>query len=196
MDWSAVAAAAATTAGNMASGLFGLRKGAQLQRENMRYGLAEQRKHMSLLAQSMPSDELKGLQNAGINPMLENGMQEPSSGSLASSPVPADIGHLGSDAVQAYQSFRLNESTIGLQRSNEERNYVESEVGRATITNIEAQTECTRQQATNLALDWYKIESQIGYYYSLQDKLYSEAVLNGANTDLAKAQTEQVQSEL
>lgn len=187
MDWSALAAAAATTAGNMASGLFGLKKGAELQRENMRYGLAEQRKHLSLLAQIMPSLELKGYQNAGINPMLENGLQSPSDGSLAGSPVPADVGHLGSDAVQAYQSFRMNESTIELQDSEKRKNYVESDLGRENIKYVMAQTDCTKQQAVNLAVEVHEIEERTTYYKKLQDKLVSEAALNHQNINLSKA---------
>ena len=194
MDWSAVAAAGATAAGNMASGLFGLRKGAELQRENIRYGLAQQRKHMSMLAEMMPSAELAGLRTAGMNPMLENGLQEPSSGSLASPPNSADVGHLGSDAVGAYQSFRMNESTIQLQESARVKNFVESDVGKENIEYIKAQTKCSQEQATNLALELYEIQERTGYYEKLQEKLISEAALNHQNVNLSKAQEELAKS--
>lgn len=190
MDYAALAAAAASVAGNMSSGIIGARFGQQIQQENIRYGLREQREHARLLAESLPSYELAGMKNAGLNPLLESGLSEPSQGSLASSPNQVDFGSLGSDAVAAFQSQRMNESSIQLQESETTRNYVESEVGQQNIKYLQAKTDCTKQEATNLAVEIHEIEERTKYYTSLQDKLVSEAALNRQNINLSKAQEE------
>lgn len=184
MDWSSAAAAAVSAAGNIAGTLFGKRKAASLARQNAAYGYQLARENARLA----PSIEIEGYRRAGVNPFAEGAAQIGDWQGTSVDTPSGEMSNLGSMAVQAFQNERVTQAQANMMNSQEELNYVNSEVGKENINYIMAQTKCSKQTAQNLAVEFFKIQQETDNLKALKQRIVSEIALNNENVNLSQCQ--------
>lgn len=191
MDYGSIVAAGITAAGNVSGGLISGRINQERSQENLRYGYKLANEQLKIA----PSYQMMGYRNAGINPFVEGASDFQGVAPTVPETPQVGFGNLGSDTMAAFQQSRLADSQVQLQQSEAERNYVSSEEGRANVALIRANTKCSKQQAQNLALEFYKIQSDIDVAYQMKDKIFSDTLLNYANIENTEANTENTRQE-
>lgn len=196
---SSAATAAAISSGAQVTGTLASGwANAHYSRKNMRHQAKIQREQAEWDRANAPTQNLQGMQRAGINPFADSSSEFSGTMPAASSAGGNVMGDLGqavdtgtgvfNAVMSGYRQKALLDHEVNLMEAKTAAEWVNSEVGRESIAKLKADTNLSWKEAEKLSVDMQKTQVDIDKTTADIKAVYAEIIQTQAATRQTESQ--------